>query len=123
MTFFFLEIASPSEIERPVFEQEPIISPKIWLHEMRPSTVPVFAFVKAGHSNGGGDRGSAFGGGDLKKKKKVTLAYPRDVQPPYLVIIAVCNKRPGFAFRKNGHSKQGSTWNSLLQDRYAGHRL
>ena len=80
---FFLEIASPwapprsrSEIERPVFEQEPIICPKIWLHEIRPSTVPVFAFVKAEHSNGGRDRGSGFGGGDLKKKKArdVTLA-------------------------------------------------
>ena len=31
----------------PVFEREPIIDPKIWLHEMRPSTVPVFAFAKA----------------------------------------------------------------------------
>ena len=72
---------------------------------MRPSTVPVFAFAKAGHSNGGRDRGRAYGGGDLQKKR-VTLAYPRDVQPPYLAIIAVCNKRPGFAFTKNGHPKK-----------------
>ena len=72
---FFLEVASPwarlrsrSEIQRPVFEHEPIIGPKIWLHEMRPSTVPVFAFAKAGHSNGGQDRGRTCGGGDLQKK-------------------------------------------------------
>ena len=54
-------------------------------------------------STGGQDRGRAYGGGDHQKKNRVTLAYPRDVQPPYLAIIAVCNKRPAFAFTKNGH--------------------
>ena len=43
-----------------------------------------FAHAETGHSNGGLSR------------------LNRNVWPPNLVIIAVCNKRPGFAFRKNG---------------------
>ena len=86
----------------PVFEREPIIDPKIWLHEMRPSTVPVFAFAKA-DTQMEVETADAPTVGVISKKKRVTLAYPRDVQPPYLAIIAVCNKRPSFAFTKNGH--------------------
>ena len=69
-------------LERPDFDLESIVSPTISLRERRPSTVPLFAYAKAGRSIGGLSR------------------LNRNVWPPYLVIIAVCNKRPGFAFRK-----------------------
>ena len=69
-------------LERPDFDLESIVSPTIWLRERRPSTVPLFAHAKTGRSIGGLSRQN------------------RNVWPPYLVIIAVCNKRPDFAFRK-----------------------
>ena len=69
-------------LERPDFDLESIVSPTIWLRERRPSTVPLFAHAKTGRSIGGLSR------------------LNRNVWPPYLVIIAVCYKRPGFAFRK-----------------------
>ena len=69
-------------LERPDFDLESIVSPTIWLRERRPSAVPLFAHAKTGRSIGGLSR------------------LNRNVWPPYLVIIAVCYKRPGIAFRK-----------------------
>ena len=69
-------------LEHPDFDLEFIVSPIIWLCERRTSTVQLFAHAKTGRSIGG------------------LSCLNRNVWPPYLVIIAVCYKRPGFAFRK-----------------------